>query len=427
MLISYTSANFNASVSLSEADQDYYMETIDNVLDAYVRREWQNNVAYKFPIIHERIENALERSWLSNEIIFFLEYLQWYVADRIDMNIEESEEDNDNSSTNSSSNANSSSSNTSSSTNISPTTYEEWAKNIRMWELSDLVVKYEVVANLEDIIVEEYSVVANSSSLQEIIEIIYIYNEDGELIDSGRPRNGIVTFNEEFTLERWDNDLYLAFLPREEQENNMQEEFTFTLELEELSSSTNWTEIDGFDVPNTEDTITITAATLTSWWIRLLESYNQWFVDKKMFSQARTDLAIISVEFTENDPDNDILMEELSLTLQDNTVAWDVHTTLQLTRIDSFSSSIDIDRKNWDIVTFNLSDLWSKRAVTNGSAVFLITWVPLLDSTTSESITIELNTSATENWIITYSTEEDSSIITTKSTYYLDQTSTTEY
>jgi cell wall assembly regulator SMI1 len=74
-----------------------------------------------------------------------------------------------------------------------------------------------------------------------------------------------------------------------------------------------------------------------------------------------------------------------------------------------------------------LSDLWAKQTVTNGTtAVFLITWVPLLDSIRNESITIELDPSATENWIITYRTEDNNTLITTKSTSYIWRTIVTE-
>jgi hypothetical protein len=47
-----------------------------------------------------------------------------------------------------------------------------------------------------------------------------------------------------------------------------------------------------------------------------------------MYSQARTDLAIISIDFAGNNSNDDILLEELSFTLEDNTSAGDVHTTL---------------------------------------------------------------------------------------------------
>jgi hypothetical protein len=53
----------------------------------------------------------------------------------------------------------------------------------------------------------------------------------------------------------------------------------------------------------------------------------------------------------------------MEFTLEDGTIAGDVHTTVKLKRIDNGSTDISIDTKNGNQITFDLNNLGSKQKI----------------------------------------------------------------
>lgn len=415
----YIFANFDSSVSLDIEKETSYTTAVDTVLDKFTNKYSQSELAYKFPIIDDRITQALEKDNLPRDIIFVLEYLQRYVNSWIESNEDNNEKEQED--TTQIEYANSTKKTTEN--DISTSTYKEGEKTISSAEFSWPIVKFEITADFEDIIVEEFSISANNPNFDEFVSYVYIYNEDWVLIWQDNPNWNTAKFTEQIILKQWDNLFYVWLLPTDRDDISINTSFNLTMNIDEVSSSTNGNDIDSIQITNTEDTINIASAALGSAGIQLLETYNNWFVDSKMYNQARSDIAIISVDFSETTDNEDILLESLEFTLEDGTVAGDIHTTLKLKRIDTLSQDIGIDTKNEKQVTFDLNELWSKQEVKAWwSAVFLITGVPLLNPTQAESITIELNSTVTNNWILRYSTEDDTTIIGSIWAWYIGKT-----
>jgi hypothetical protein len=167
--------------------------------------------------------------------------------------------------TSSTSGSSSSSSNTSSSTSTDHDTvdidaYSSGKKTIIIGSVSHPVVKFEVVAELEDIEVEEFAVIADDENFYEVIKNVHVYNEDGELIGSDRPTKDEAVFDDELTLEKGSNYLYIALEPLDNDDTNATFEFSF--EVREATGKTSGSDIDPVSVTNDEDIISIVPVTI---------------------------------------------------------------------------------------------------------------------------------------------------------------------
>ena len=201
LLISMAHASFAPSVSLDTEKQTYYEQVVDTVLDRYVAQRSEATLQRNFPIIRGRIANALRETGLPDEIIYFLEYLDRYIASWLTANPETVEEENTTS-------TNTSSSSTSTSLNIN--SYDEGEKTLGVGSDLTPVAKFSFTARLEGVEVDRISLIASDDNFAAHVAKAYLYDEDGTLLASDRPSGDTATFRSSFEFDEGQHDLYIA-------------------------------------------------------------------------------------------------------------------------------------------------------------------------------------------------------------------------
>lgn len=409
-------ADFAPSVSLSSAKEAAYTQGIGTVLQKFIKSRSESFLHEKFQLIHKKIGILFDaKTKLKNDDIFVLEFIDRTIVQWLNTYTEEK---------NSTGTTTNNQTTTSSATKtIDTDDYYEGKKTIVIDKVSWPVVRFKVLAEGEDIEVETFTIIASDDNFDKVIEKVYVYDTKGTLIGEDRPVDDTASFDDTFVLEKGDNYLYVVLKPFDN--DTLNATYTFQLNITKSKGKTSKEDINAIEVENDEDSISIIPVTIGS--IQLLNNYQGYFVDERMYNLAKADLAIISFSPQASNNDDDILLRGLEFTLQDNTTQGHIANTLYVQRIDAQSIKIPVDNINDNQVYFDLSNFGTKAEVKPGATVvLLVTGTPTLDTVTSEGVNIELDSDKTSNGIITYTTTKDTTLIGTKSQGYIGSTGITD-
>lgn len=434
-------ATFEASISLPEELETIYDHAVETKLWGFIERNSTVYVLEKFVTAKEIIPSVLQSNDFSWSHTYLLEYVLYYITQQIptleqilireqQQLQEESQNEQNTSSTETETNTWTTQTTTPSAPvsdtittklpeTIQTNLYNSWTKTITMGEASIPVAKFEIVAQTEDILAKQLVITSNMPSFSDLISYVGIYDASWKRIAVDIPTNNKANFTKNILFEKGQTDMYVVVYPRDigtSVDTLPADAFTLSLEVKDASWATSNTAISDTTYTNTQDAIILSAVSITD--IRLLHTYQWYSVDRNMFNKARTDLSIIQItpNNTNNDDIDGIYLETLTLHVVDGTIAWDIHDTLELRRIDTQSQIITPSSMSGDIVSFTLTDFPEGKNFIDKDQqwTFLLTWKPTLDPTVGESIRIEADSSVTTQGIITYRATPTWSIITTQ-------------
>ena len=421
LLTSLTYGAFSPSIPLDTSTQINYQDVIDNFFDVYVKKHENTAIISKFTHAQTKVDTILDDTRLTDEYRFILEYIAYWMDIYVSEHIEETTETSPIQETDETSTEEQEDVWTTDTIDIS--SYQAGNKILTAGEISGPVIKFEIIAQYEDIILENYSLIWSHDMFGDSIDTVYIYDDQWRLLTSNTALASKATFSKDIILERGQNDLYIVLEPYTVGHSNFNDApvwtmFTLTFQIDEAKGATSSQNIPTTQYTNTQDTISI--ASVNVWGIQFLDQYQGYRVDTHLYNQSKADLAIISISIdagnntsTVDGSDLETILEELTLTLRDNTAAGNISSTLQIQRIDTWSEKISLDRTQGDLIIFDMTDLpKSKNTIdTNDTAVFLITWIPTLTPSVSESITLEANHADTDYGVLTYRTSDPTSPI----------------
>lgn len=388
------------------ADQAQAIEQqIDNFLNQYVQTHGTSTSITKFTHAKFIIQVMLDSAHLSTIRMYILTTLQERIVSLLET-LEELDDQPDDQPDEQPSPV-----------NIDVSTYEEGAKTIVAGVESDPVIRFELVANLEKVSIEQFSLEANYNDFDEIIKYVRVYNEAGELVAIDRPNDNNTVFTpEELIIDKWSNYFYITLEPYRIGDS-IQTPQTATFTLEWTTDIAKWvtskSPLPSTSKENDDDSITVVPIAISS--IELLDSFGGRHVDETLYDQVESNLAIVRINFaestntnTESAEDLEALLHTFGLVLYDTTQSSPL-SSIELQRIDITSSSVPWETNDEGFIEFDLDDLGSnKNIVTPGkSVVFLITVRPTLDDEENESIGIELDNEIIP--ILSYTTTDSTS------------------
>ncbi|MBP7848222.1 hypothetical protein KA013_03345 [Patescibacteria group bacterium] len=175
---------------------------------------------------------------------------------------------------------------------------------------------------------EEFTIMATSSSFGDAVKYVRVYDEDGKLVATKNPGEDTATFiGTNLILNKGSNTFYITLEPYAVGESiQAPQTATFTLKwrTDEAVGVTSNNTISVGTVHNTEDIITIAPIGIES--IELLDSYEGYHVDEQLFNNVEADLAIVKITFAEgfsfdtsSSEDLEAVLQTLTARLEDGT------------------------------------------------------------------------------------------------------------
>ncbi len=303
------------------------------------------------------------------------------------------------------------------------TKYYEDDKNILAWTISDPIVKFELIAQLEWARIHDLTIISstNNSSFSKAISKMKLYDENWMFLAESSVSSKNVTFNNmNRDIAEGQNDLYIVIETEEVWYNKIGpqvSDFTLSLEVNDAIGLQSWRTPRLTGTYESSERITILPALLSK--VHIKDERQNYIIDSFLPSGTETPLGLLVISTaTSNNTDTqswsdlDIIMEEVRVDVLDGTKANNLASTLKISREDSPTrvwGNVNPDGS----VSFNLSSLWNDQIIQNGNeTIFVIYGTPTLDSTTQESLRIDLYN--TNSWGITYRTTDTSSITVDK-------------
>ncbi len=288
--------------------------------------------------------------------------------------------------------------------------YSPWDKNILAWTTSAPIFKYELVAALEWIVIEDLTLATASPDFQQAISTVYLYSEDWELIGSTRPNGFIASFdNINRNIPTGQTDAYVVLETKKIWYNsNAPQKTSLSLNMEILKArgSISWKKISVEAVDNNES-ITIVPTIITH--AHLTDQWENRSIDKRLFEWDQ-DLAILIIwnKVGENTSrswrDLRTLVETIQIKIDTTFDNWDLADNLFISRTSS-GNIVQWENTN-GIVSFDMTQSGADNIINDQEEiVYIISWiVPTINGSTSESISIQLID--TDDWWIIYKTSD---------------------
>jgi len=279
--------------------------------------------------------------------------------------------------------------------------------------------QFEFSVSSEPMRISSFTLRSNISNLDEVLDEVGLYDENGRLIATATPINNLVTFrNINTQLEIGSHEWYLAALPQLIGRNYPGVMSTFTLSYNSIDAEGIYTRRAITPTIQTTVSTTITVAPVAITEVRFVNSRSSYHTDNYLID-GQTTLALLELETADTTNTDaargystniDTVLNTLTVVVNDNTRAGDVAQRLRLQRIDTNSSTI-AGSVNGNTVTFYLNQLGSSREYIDAgdTAVFRITADINLDSSRSESV--QLRIINLQNGGITYHSSDDTSTI----------------
>lgn len=283
-----------------------------------------------------------------------------------------------------------------SSINIS--SYTEGDKNILWGTQTWPVLKFELLAQHEWMIIDDINLKSSSNDFGRAINMVHLYDEQWASIASNSASQDSSRFlNLGREIPIWQTDVYIGFDVSPIWRNKSAPAtltMDFTLEIEDAYGI-----VSGNDQSTSmmnDDTITTVATQITD--VQIADHYENLDVDNILWSN-KTNLAILVISTWDGSWNTDTtngsalqtIIESVTVVVDDNTQAQNIASNLEFARLNSgwfVSGTVNSN----GTVTFDVSNLgtdaWIRHSDTEA---FVISGTPVLDNATpNESVRISL-------------------------------------
>lgn len=387
-----------ASAKLTEQQATFYKTTIDKVLNIYLSKKSPTDYTPALLVLKTKIQ-ALQASHVSSIQLFVL----WYLLERVDAHLWNTTTPASNSGT------------ASAYPLINVREFERGPSLLLWWIQSFPVSQFVVTAQLEDMIMQEFTVTSNVSYLDAILSSIRLYDANGKFIAEQTPQGwGAVFTDMNYFLKQWSQTLYLVLVPHAigAQKAGLQKS-TFSLHhsITKARGVTSQQDVRiQLDSISTEE-LTVAPSKITS--LFFVPSFGGRTVQQGLVAGAENLLGIIKInartqpnsKSTSNGSLSTVL-KQFIVTVQDNTQAGTIASSLILKRINWRDQDGIAGTVVGSTVTFDLTQLDNEDNVLQDSqdAWFALSAIPTLNTTSRESVRLGLGT--IDDWWVIYSTDD---------------------
>lgn len=298
---------------------------------------------------------------------------------------------------------------------LSVPSYIESSYSIPWGGNSWLIRRLDLGVNREPIILNELTFRSSRDELSSYIWLVWLYDDQGYLIATATPDYDEIVFtNLDLYLEQRAHELYIGFTTYRVDDRPTEDPYTFTLRLADVDAEGYYSrdQISPTQYTTTSPQITLTSAIIES--LRFVTDRNGYRTSTSLSESSDQTLGILEIVAGRQDNTyrDDIILDELIITVTDDTVAKTIASSLRLSRLDSRS-----DPLRWSVqgntVRFNLNNLNNQRNwIAQGqTAYFKITAQPDLDPYNRESAQLSIR-NIDNGWIV-YHTENSTTSLST--------------
>jgi len=297
--------------------------------------------------------------------------------------------------------------------------YYDGDKNILAGTITHPVFKYELVAQLEWVLIEQLAFAANTSDFDKAVKKVLLYDEDGNRIAEENPKTNLVTFrNIDREIPKWQTDMYVVLETAPIGYNFSAPQTTtlfLNLDIQEAKGVISWNDYPVQSFANNE-WITIVPSLVTH--ALLTDSRESKRINTRL-SEWEKDLAIVVLwakvgknTSTTSGRSLNTVLERIQIQVQDNTSIGNVSYNMYLRALQWGADKVLWSFQN-GVIVFDLSELWNDALLSDEEEVaFIISWeIPPLDLWTQESVNVTLDN--TDTWGIAYKTSDPISLTIT--------------
>lgn len=295
-------------------------------------------------------------------------------------------------------------------------TQRETRPLLMLWWEAKPIAKLDFVVNTESMIIETVTVYASSNQLPEYTQQAALYDEWGNFIASSYVTSDTIIFdNLSFERKPWSHQFYVYVLPANNNSYIPYTPITVTISSFGLvaKGAITWSKITKTALINSNIVTTATIAPVAIDTVQFVNTTNGYSMST-FLSQWTNTLWLLSITTPANNSiySRDIIIDHITVTVNDATTARNIASILKIERLDNWSNVSLYGTANGNTVTFTIN--------TNSTLSTLQQWQKALyrfvaniqlDPAIHESI--ELMILNLKNWWITYHSKDSTTPITT--------------
>ena len=270
---------------------------------------------------------------------------------------------------------------------IVPGLYLEGDKNILAWAQSWPIGEFELVAQFEWVLIDTITLRASNPEFSRLIREVQLFNEEGYMIASHRPTSNVTQFRDiHLLVPTGQTELYVWVVthPIWYQELGSQWSFSFSLDITEAEGATSGQSFTRWITATSNDLITIVPTYIDRAYIT--DSRRNASFDKRLYGTRNNTLWILVISTlphnttdTRNWQDIDTQLDEVTVFVDDGTTWGDVASTLFIQEIGGRGNEAIWTINSDGSVTFDMSDLWSDALIRSWEEVaYEIIWTATL-------------------------------------------------
>lgn len=209
--------------------------------------------------------------------------------------------------------------------------------------------QFEFSVSGEPMRISSFTLRSNTSNLDDVIDEMGLYDEQGRILATATPINNLVTFrNINVQLDLGSHTRYLAALPHLIGHNYPGVMSTFTLDYDDIDAEGIYTRRAVTPSIQTDIDTTITVAPVAITEARFVTARSSYRTDNYLLD-GQTTLALLELDTADTSRTDaaggyrtniDTVLDTLTIVVNDNTTARNVAQRLRLQRIDTNSSTI---------------------------------------------------------------------------------------
>lgn len=265
------------------------------------------------------------------------------------------------------------------------------------WTSSEAFWHIEFSTRYEAMIIKELRIQASTDTITEYVSELWLYDETWKLIGTTLVSWKEILFSALNTeLQPGSHDRYIALRSTNPDQYTNSNSTNFTLQLQGILAqwSTSRREVSALYSNQLSPTITITPMAIER--VSFLEQWNGIYTNTSLQAGWDTTLGIIAITASDSTSKRSdaLILDQLSVWVQDNTTAKTVANNLFLERLDTADGKIYGNNNN-STVTFSLNEEIQEQQ----TAIFRIGSTITLDSNTREQVQVALKNLKT-GWIL---------------------------
>lgn len=295
-------------------------------------------------------------------------------------------------------------------------TQRETKPLLTLWWTAKPIAKLEYAVSTESMIIETVNIYSSTNQLPKYTEQVALYDELWNFLTSSYVTSDIITFDN-LSLEKkpWSHQFYVYLLPSNNNSQTPYTPLTFTIPSFWLiaKGAITWTKINKTAMiqNNLISTVTISSVALET--VQFVNSWDGYTINTNLTDWINV-LWLLAITTPPNNSiyNRDIILDQITVTVNDATTARNVASLLQIERLDNWSSTSIYGTVNGNTVTFSLNShniLSTLQQWQN--ALYRFVADLQLDPSIRESI--ELMLPNLKSWWITYHSKDSNTLITT--------------